>query len=297
MSTQRQKGPRSPRPPEDSPALRTLRDGRPGKPALPVNGSAPRAKPKRRAPPGPPPPPPPAPRRVPEILQIAAVCACVVVAAVASAVAVSSRGVPQYGARADILYIAAPSTPLDARDRALATQRSLIASRAVLLPVAARNDIALADLRGAVSVDAGARSDLLHITVSDGRRARALHMTQEVTAQYMALARSLITGAERDRRALERQIERLTARARDARGGEGTILAQRVADLQERVLQMVSAGAAAGRPRVLSPAYPLAGRLAPQPMRAAAAGLIAGLVLATGVAVLLARRFRRWPAP
>jgi uncharacterized protein involved in exopolysaccharide biosynthesis len=70
-----------------------------------------------------------------------------------------------------------------------------------------------------------------------------------------------------------------------------------VADLQERVLQMVSAGAAAGRPRVLSPAYPLAGRLAPQPMRAAAAGLIAGLVLAAGVAVLLARRFRRWPAP
>jgi capsular polysaccharide biosynthesis protein len=265
----------------DRPAKRALRDGRPAKPVLPEKAADERAA------------PPPLP--VSEILRIVAVCACIVVAAVASALAVDGRGATVYGARADVLYVADPATPLDVRDRTLATQRELIQSRAVLAPVAARDRMPLEDLQDAVSVEAGARNDLLHITVGDEQPARARQLTEAVTAGYLALAGRLAGGGAQERRRLERQIERLTGRARRASAAESALLGQRVADLQDRVVQLDSGGAAPARPTLLSDAYPLADPLAPKPLRAVATGLIAGLALAAGAAVLLARRNRRWP--
>jgi capsular polysaccharide biosynthesis protein len=67
-------------------------------------------------------------------------------------------------------------------------------------------------------------------------------------------------------------------------------LAQAVATSYLGLAARVEGADARSRIRLLSPAYPLDDRLSPKPLRAAAVGLLLGLVLATGVAILLARR-------
>jgi uncharacterized protein involved in exopolysaccharide biosynthesis len=179
---------------------------------------------------------------------VAPLCIAIVLLSVASAVFVGTRPATRYGARADLLYDAPASVPLDVRQRGVATQRGLILSRAVLEPVARGTGLPLTDLERSVSVALDTQDDLMHITVGASTRDRAVTLTRLVAASYLRTAREFDPARSADR-------------------GEPT-------------------------PRLLAGAYPLPGRLSPQPLRAAAAGLLVGLALATGTAVLLVRRRR-----
>jgi hypothetical protein len=139
------------------------------------------------------PPPPPRTRRRAWIA-IAATCAAIVLAATASALLVGMRAATQHGGRADIVYVTPASASLDTRERGLATQRGLVTSRAVLEPVAAAAGVSRRSLEEAVSVDIGARDDLMHITVGDSDQAVALRLAAAVAARYLRVAADLRPG-------------------------------------------------------------------------------------------------------
>lgn len=203
----------------------------------------------------PPPPPEPARRGArPGWAAIAGTCACVVVVAVASALFVGTRGATQYGGRADILYDAPASASLDARERGMATQRGLVTSRAVLAPVSATEHVSRRRLENRVSVDIGARDDLMHITVADTDRNAAVRLAAAVAASYLTVADRLRPGTDA--------------------GPNG------------------AAAASEPTPRLLSPAYALDSPLSPKPVRLVAAGLLVGLALAAATALAMARRTR-----
>jgi capsular polysaccharide biosynthesis protein len=226
-------------------------------------------------------------------VRIAGACLAVVVIAVLAALAIGTRGDKVYGARADILY-AAPDAPLDVRERSLATQRELARSRAVLAAAADQSHVPLQQLEDAVSVETGVRDDLLHITVSDRSRAVARRLTQAVATSYLQLAGRVEATGPEDPLALQRKIDALRAQARRASRAKLARLRERIGRLQERLVSADEGAGAGLRMRLLSPAYPLASPLSPRPVRAAAVGLLIGLLLATAVAVLLARgRVRR----
>lgn len=69
--------------------------------------------------------------------------------------------------------------------------------------------------------------------------------------------------------------------------------AQAVAASYLQLAERVQGGAGEASVRLLSPAYALDSPLSPKPLRAAAVGLLIGLGLATGLAVLLVRERRR----
>jgi uncharacterized protein involved in exopolysaccharide biosynthesis len=231
---------------------------------------------------------------VPPVAGIVAACLAILLVAVVSAVVVSGLRDKVYGARVDILYLVARETPDDARERILSTQEALIHSRAVLGPVARRNGVALDELEGAVSVDAGL-NDLLRLTVADKDRDRALMLARDVTSQYLRVSSALSPEATRGRDLLQREIGRLTVRARSASGEERQILSERIGRLQDRIVDLEVEDLAVPRAQVLSPAYALEDPLSPDPTRAAIGGLLVGLVVATGAAVLMFRRRQASP--
>jgi capsular polysaccharide biosynthesis protein len=235
-----------------------------------------------------------APPPRPELKRVAAICVAIVAIAAASAVLVGGRGPTVYGGRSDVLVVPSPAAPLDVRDRDLATQRDIILSRAVLVPVAASNATTAEALRAKVSVQAAVRNDLMHITVGDRRRARALGLTRAVTAQYLKVAGDVADGSSRAGRRLDREMARLTARAARASGSEALIIRSRVQRMQDRRLDLDGQNQLTAR--LLSAPYVLAQPLAPKPLRALAAGLVLGLVLAAVAAALLVRRAGGWPS-
>jgi capsular polysaccharide biosynthesis protein len=241
----------------------------------------------------PPPVPEPIPPARPDLRRIAVVCVAVVVAATGSALLVAGRGPTVYGGRSDLLMVPAPGEPLDVRDRDIATTRELLLSRAVLVPVAARTGTTPEALRSKVSVQAGLRNDLIHLTVGDRRPARAVGLARAVTAQYLKLAGEVANGGAAQNR-LDRQIARLTAQAADAPAARAAILRSRILRLQERRVELDGQSGAA--PRLLSAPYLMAKPLSPRPLRALAGGLVVGLALAAAAAALLIRRARAWPA-
>jgi capsular polysaccharide biosynthesis protein len=242
-------------------------------------------------------PAPPSQRSGGDWLLVGLVSLAIVTAALVSALAVVTTKPKVYGARADLLYVSSPSAPLDARDRMIATQRDLITSRAVLAPVAAHSGIPLDKLEKAVSVDVGVRNDLMHVTLGDRNQARAERLARAVTTRYLALARRLTSAADAEGPRLEGEIAQLTARARRALPAERDVIAERVAALEDRAVALGAASSEASKPMLLAPAYRLEHPLSPKPLRAAALGLIVGLMLAAVAAVALVRPAGGRPAP
>lgn len=233
----------------------------------------------------------PSPRRrrswLPVWLPVVLVAGAIVGLAVLSALYVSSRSPTVYGARVDILFAATSNTSSDVRDRILATQQELLRGRAVLLPVSRSSDLPLSQLQDQLTVEIG-RDDLLQVTVADRSPNRARAIAQAVTERYLELGRALPAADERGRRLVVAQIRRLT------RGGRrvGPVGRERVARLQDRLLELDLARSEEPKPQILTPAYVLDTPLSPQPLRALAVGLLVGLLLATATTVLMVRRLR-----
>lgn len=213
--------------------------------------------------------------------------------AMAAAIVVSQRAEKVYGGRADVVFVALGDQSSDVRDRTLNTQKELILSRAVLLPVAREVRRPLAELEDAVDVSL-APDDLVRITVSDADPPTARSLVTRVTRTYMGLSGDL-SAEQREAEALIRsQIGVVRGRLRQAPQDQRYIFTDRVNRLEDQLLQLrvERLSQPEPAPRLLAAPYVLDEPLSPKPVRAAALGLVVGLLLATAVVVVLLRR--RW---
>ena len=246
--------------------------------------------------------------------------------AVSTAVAyvVAGSGNRSYGAQAEVLFeTSTPATASNGLPRDLATQKVVVRSRAVLTPVARATGVSVDELSRSLSVSVVGQSDVLRLTASRPSRAAALQMARAIASSYVGVVgRTFGAGLQAGRARLEHELEQLSSTLSDvdtqagrledarqeqlARGrfapastkqlrlqAESQILLQRIATLQDRVaaleLQRVTQPAA----QILTPAYELEKPLGPRPLRAAAAGVLIGLVLAVGLVFVLRQQRRR----
>jgi len=224
-------------------------------------------------------------QRLPAWGWLALIAVGIVVLSVASAVFFGSLGTKTYGARADILYVAADDTSDDARNRILATQQELLRSRVVLEDVSRSAAIPLPELQDAVSVDVG-RDDLLHLTVADKDPRRAQALAAIVASRYVQLTTRLSPEETAGRQLIQSKIDRLTEGDRPrTRAGR-----DRVARLRDRLVDLEVQNLGRPKAELLSRAYVLDGPLSPKPLRAGALGLLIGLLIATAVVVAMLRR-------
>jgi len=203
-------------------------------------------------------------RRPRRRVMTAAVVAVVVIALFgAAAVAYSQMQPIVYGAQTEILLSPRAELSDAAVDRAMVTQTMIAQSDPVLQPVASQVGIPLSQLREEVSADIVGRSNVLRLTVGDRTRNRAMTLAQLITTEYLRVATE---SASQDRPG--------------SVTGTGTTRGP-VSATGDNPPPLTSA--------VLSPPSPLDQPLSPKPLRALAAGVLLGLIVAGGVVVVLLR--------
>jgi capsular polysaccharide biosynthesis protein len=240
-----------------------------------------------------------------------------VLAAALVAYVAAGRGEATYGADAEILFeTTSPASASTGVPRDLATQKVVLASRVVLEPVAKATGIPVDELARSVSVTIEGQSNVLRLRAAFRTRELALRVAQAVARSYLAVAAATFTaefraGATR----LDAELARLSATLTgiDARVGklddvrqraiarglfapvsaeqlrlqaEAQILLQRIGTVQDRISQLALERVNATRATMLSPPHALERQLSPRPLRAAATGILIGLILAVGFVVL-----------
>jgi uncharacterized protein involved in exopolysaccharide biosynthesis len=227
---------------------------------------------------------------------------------------VAGIAVPQYGARAEIVYPVADEQPTGflRTDRSLSTQLVLLRSNAVLDPVASQLGITSDALRGRVSDAVLADSEVIRVEVRAATRDGAADVTRRILDSYLAVAansdpgrRTAITNdlrdigtalsAAQDKRAtLVADTLRATPTAsldQVVAGVDGDIssLRSRQSTLQGQLDELTRSG-----PRVVTGTYALAGAVSPRPIVCAGAGALLGLLIALGFGALRVRRWTRF---
>lgn len=212
---------------------------------------------------------------------------------VAAAVALSKRAETVYGGRADVVFVGLGDDSSDVRDRTLNTQRELVLSRAVLVPVARSVRRPLADVRDAVDVSL-APDDLVRITASDTDPRTARSLAGRVAKDYIGVNGGLSAEQRAAEKLIQDQILVVRERLRRSPEDQRYIFTDRVNRLEDQLLEqrVERLSQPAPAPRLLTAPYVLDDPLSPKPLRAAAVGLVLGSVLATVVIVVLLRR--RW---
>ena len=250
---------------------------------------------------------------------LAAVIVLLIVGPAAVAGWISARSEPTYAARAEVLFEDPAITDAQTMERAMTTQQLLLQSRQLVdaAATAVRRD--RQELSEDLTVEVVEQSDLLRVTVEDTDDERALAATTALVQAYVDAAAALATAnstAAQERGILQPQVDGLATRlneiqarlaqlvriaipsaaqAQEARTleGEAQIIRQRLVDLQAQLLDVDLRAVQEATPpaRVATPPYVLDDPVGPQPLRAAAAGLLLGVLLATGLVLLV--RWRR----
>ena len=231
--------------------------------------------------------------------------ALIVIVATFSAYLLGGRGQPRYGARADIVYRPPASVTADAAQRASATQRELMQSQQVLGPAArlAGESFDAFSERVAVGI---AQSDILRLTVTSPSRVEGVALARSVVEEYQRLIERFAV-AQREQRAgeLPQRIHEVgvalavakrklrlspagSPSLEDVRASAGR-LSGRLARLRDRSLALSSASPQPTVAVVTAP-YSLPHQLSPRPRRAVAVGVVSGLLIASGWALLMIRR-------
>lgn len=249
--------------------------------------------------------------------RLATVCTAVLLLTVLTAYLASATQPTVYGAQADVLFEVTGSA--QEFERQLATQEVLLGSRGVLAPVADRFDVPLRELTGSQGVEQIAGSQVLRTEVRNQDPDLAVRLAQAIADSYVASVTSVVTdiSADEERRILNEitdlAVTAGTGRARldviaseraaaVTEGGtltaaqeerelqlQDTALSQRIGALQSRLTEIFTEREKATQARVLTPAYLLDDPVGPRPLRAAAAGAMVGLVLASGLLLLVLR--------
>ena len=256
---------------------------------------------------------PPAPRPV-NIVTIVVMVALIVSATAAAAYFFSSRGEPIYGAQTKILYQSSASG--GDLESELASQGFVFTSRNLLAPIASRNGIPVEALEEKIKVIVEGQSQVLTLTVADPDRETARRLGEAVSRGYVrSVGASGVANIQRGKDFLQRDITRVNGeltsvqrrlRAEQAANSGGTPsatqrrlevqengLTQSLLRLQDRLSELELREVTQGRARIITPAYGLPDQLEPRPKRAAAAGVLIGLLISAGAVALLVTLSRR----
>jgi uncharacterized protein involved in exopolysaccharide biosynthesis len=227
------------------------------------------------------------------------VLAVVIVVVGAGAGGLGSLLLPkEYAARAQLQYSLRSAMPneLLRNDRRLETQLVLLRSRIVVAPVAADNRMTPEDLANEVSAEIVDGSEIIEVEVRDRTRQRAETLLTGVVAQYLR-------DANRDWQDpvlsyLESQLSEVQKKLRAPNVSQGDLvgLAQQekvligLRDARQSQLSTGHDSSSSGPPaRTVVAPYPV-GEVSPRPLLAIATGAATGLVVASFVVLLLARR-------
>ncbi len=258
--------------------------------------------------------------RVPDMRTTILWAILVVAMAAGSAYAFSLTGPVLYGARAEVLF--EPDVDASGADAgALAASREVIAGgQGVLEPVARQHGMTPDGLRQIANIEPVTSSNVIRFTVSDPEPERARVLAQALAEQYIASMRPrTAVAAIPVEEYIREQIEELTASQAEVEGRLGLIAAAReiarqqsqplpyppeeaglaarsaqlqrlIGDLYQRLIELELDSA---QLRLLTPAYVLDEPVAPKPLRAAAAGVLGGLLIASGMVVAITQRRTR----
>ena len=259
------------------------------------------------------------------LLRYVAYALAIVLACAALAYGVSAAGAASYGARTEIYYPlngALASGNFLREDRALSTQLVAMKSHAVLDPVAAQFKMTYDALSKKELVSILENSEVVRIEVDDASAAKAQSIVGAIAKSYLKTQpdQDTLTEAFLNKQitSLESQIGSLTSRfdaleatrlasatlanpnppvtpAETALQSQITANNSEVASLQSR-LDAVTVDQLQ-QPHVSQLTQPYQnGKVAPTPVRAAAAGALAGIMIAAiALTMLLRRRIKRQP--
>lgn len=260
------------------------------------------------------PPSPPRSLRTWSPRRLTAACLALVAVSTLCAYLASAARAPVYAARADVLFELSGSS--QEAERQLATQRVLLSSRGVLEPVARKFDVPLSELTRSQEVEQISGSEILRLQVRHPDRVLAVRLTQAVADGYVAaVSAPEAAGGEEQERQVRDKITQLSvtaaavrARLEDiaaarAAGNAGprateeerqlqvqeSTLSPQISALQAQLTELLVARENDRPARILTEAYLLDEPVAPQPVRAAAAGAMAGILLASLLLALALR--------
>jgi uncharacterized protein involved in exopolysaccharide biosynthesis len=226
----------------------------------------------------------------------------VVVVCAATAWSVSARTTMVYAADAELLVpVRADGEPQDI-ERELATQTVVIDGPGVLQPAAEELGMAPDDLDDAISTSVVEGSQIIRVRARGANGDEAVRRLEEVLRAYTSVdVSSSQTEAHRfiddqvrtvnDEQARLQQeldaVRRLPAPGDPARDRELTeqmqVRTQRLTTLQDQLLQIELQNLQSNAARVISPPTAKDQPIEPMPVRSAALGALAGLVLAAGL--------------
>ena len=250
----------------------------------------------------------PKPQR-PRIRTVLLVTAAVLLVLLPAALAgyLSAQQPPTYAAVADVLYTPVDSGNTDAVDREMATQQHLLTDRNALATAGRPVGRSATAVLQSLTTEVLDGSDVIRLTVEDESARVARSLAASLVAQYTAEVQARSTARlDEQRSAVEAQISALNTRlgavidrtrAIAASGlilppvlqaeqrsleSEELVLRQQISALQEEAVRWTVDNPDAGMPTadVLTPATVLEEPVGPQPLRAAAAGGLLGLLLA-----------------
>lgn len=256
--------------------------------------------------------------------RLAAVLAALLLLLPVAAALLSAAQPPTYAAQVDVLYRGSETTG-SSIERELATQQVVLQSRSLIDEAAATAGREPKDLVDDVSVEVVEESNVLRLLVEDHDPERAQEIAQSLVDQYIAAVReqaAASTTSAQERTLLQGQIDERTARleaiaARVAEivelpapsaaleteqrnlDAEAQVIRQRLVELQAQLLDadVRALREGVGRAQVLAAPAVLDEPVGPQPLRAAAAGALTGLVLVVALLALLRLRHERSRQP
>jgi len=222
-----------------------------------------------------------------------------------------------YGARAEILYSIRQAQqggdPLE-QDRQLFTQPMLLKSRAVLGPIAQKQGRPFKDLDNQVNASVLGNTNIIQVDVHGSTELAAIQTLQAVMDNYLLLTRQVsrltrdldahLADASANTNRLQRQEQQRTTEviagtATQASLHEAqaqlTASVEREKAIQARIDEVKLSDEAAPAAQLLTPPYPLPDPVIPQPLLAAGAGALAGLIVAGGILVVAARHAKQPP--
>jgi capsular polysaccharide biosynthesis protein len=246
---------------------------------------------------------PPSLHRIP--VGLIAVAVLVVVVSTGTAWFVGGRGPDLYAARADLLVELGQVSDTNEAERLLTTQVVVIEGPGVLEPAAETLGLSRQGLDAAVSASLVEGSQVIRVEATDRSADQALRMTTAVVDQYASAPSE--SPLEETRAFVEEELDAVTAaitrlqaqldqeraaaspdpNADRTLNSQIQAQTQRQASLQNELLQLeLQDRQTTQHARVIAPPAALDEPVAPTPERAAALGLIAGLILAAGIVAL-----------
>lgn len=236
----------------------------------------------------------------------------IVVVATMSAYFSSNGQRKQYGAEVK-MRVDTGGRDSDSILPAMATQKVILRSDAVLRPAAAEAGVSMKELEEAVSVGTVGESEVLRLLVVDYQPERARRTAQVVADTYIKTVASTLP-AEDDETIdfLRAQSEKLAATLAEVRGRqaaleaarvvgtpptaeerqlevEATVLLRRIGLVEDRLTSREIGGSMVDV-RALSEARVLDEPVSPKPMRSALGGFVVGLLLAAATLAVMWRR-------